>query len=192
MVHDSRDSWIELESKDRLERLYPDHLAAGRAALDARIAAKMLLYYPESRHDAGAIGEIWLFNAGAPNHYVDVSDTLELQYRALAEHRSQTTVWDETARRFIGRMATENGKQIGVKYAEAFRRITIEGASVVAEGTKLGGYVVRSLVGKVYGRGVAARSIKAFEIRAHRDLLTTVIYNKDPPIPINLLAFGNT
>ena len=120
--------------------LHPDHIAAGRAALDARLAAKMPLYYSELRAEgssAWAIGELWLFNADAPNHFVDVRDTLEVQHRALALHRSQTTVWDDAARALIEENARENGKQIGVQYAEAFRRIVIEGALIVAKGTKI-------------------------------------------------------
>ncbi len=120
--------------------LHPDHLAAGRAALDARLAAKMPLYYPDSREygiSAWAVRELWLFNADAPNHFVDVGNSLEAQRRALALHRSQTTVWDDAARAFIEQNARENGKQIGVQSAEAFRRIVIEGALVVAEGTLL-------------------------------------------------------
>jgi LmbE family N-acetylglucosaminyl deacetylase len=120
--------------------LHPDHLAAGRAALDARLAAKMPLYDPELRDEglsAWAIGELWLFNADEPNHFVDVSDALEWQHRALARHRSQTTVWDDAARGFIDQRAREHGKRISVQAAEAFRRIVIEGALIVAAGTGL-------------------------------------------------------
>jgi LmbE family N-acetylglucosaminyl deacetylase len=116
--------------------LHPDHLAAGRAALDARIAAKMPLYYPDLPDRAWAVGELWLFNADAPNHFVDVGETLEQQQRALALHRSQTTIQDEAARVFLDKNAREYGKQIGVQFAEAFRRIVIEGALVVAEGMR--------------------------------------------------------
>ncbi|MDE3088120.1 MAG: PIG-L family deacetylase [Chloroflexota bacterium] len=127
------DPWKQYE-------LHPDHRAAGHAALDARLAAKMPLYYPESHAQglrAWAIRELWLFNAAAPNHFVDVSETLELQQRALRYHRSQTTVWDDAARGFIEKNARENGRRIGVQYAEAFRRIVIEGGLAVAEGTEL-------------------------------------------------------
>ncbi|MBI5029211.1 MAG: PIG-L family deacetylase [Chloroflexi bacterium] len=118
--------------------LHPDHLAAGRAAVDARIAAKMPLFYPDAREQglaAWAIGELWLFNADAPNHFIDVSATMEMQRHALEQHRSQTTVWDQAARAFIENQARENGRAIGMDYAEAFRRIVIEGALVVAQGT---------------------------------------------------------
>lgn len=117
--------------------LHPDHLAVGRAAVDARIAAKMPLFYPDLQINEWAIHQVWLFNADTPNHFVDVSDALEVQMRALAEHVSQSTVWDDAARQFIQNTARENGKSIGVEYAEAFRRIVIEGALVVADGTKL-------------------------------------------------------
>jgi hypothetical protein len=54
----------------------------------------------------------------------------------LALHRSQTTVWDDAARAFIDKNAREKGRHIGVQSAEAFRRIVIEGALIVAEGTQ--------------------------------------------------------
>jgi len=120
--------------------LHPDHLAAGRAAVDARIAAKMPLFYPELRAEglnAWAVRELWLFNADAPNHFVDVSETLETQFRALALHRSQSTVWDDAARQFIEQNARAHGRAIGVEYAEAFRRIVIESALVMAEGAQV-------------------------------------------------------
>lgn len=118
--------------------LHPDHLAAGRVALDARLVAKMPLFYPElgaQGIQAWAIPELWLFNADAPNHFVDVSDTLDAQLRALAQHRSQTIVWDDAARSFIRDTAREYGKSIGVEYAQVFRRIVIEGALILAQGT---------------------------------------------------------
>jgi LmbE family N-acetylglucosaminyl deacetylase len=119
--------------------LHPDHLAAGRLALDARLAAKLPLFNPELRTqkiDAWAIPEIWLFNADAPNFFIDVSETMDIQMRALEQHRSQTTVWDAPARTFLLNAARENGKAISVPYAETFRKIVIEGAMVVAEGTE--------------------------------------------------------
>ncbi len=126
------DPWKDYE-------LHPDHIAAGRAALDARIAARMPLYYPELRERglaAWSIGEIWLFNAGAPNHWVDVTDALAWQQRALALHVSQPSVWDDAANQFIEQGAREHGERIGVKYAEAFRRIVIQGAMTLADGTR--------------------------------------------------------
>lgn len=118
--------------------LHPDHLAAGRAALDARVAAKMPLYHPELRDEGmhvWAIPEIWLFNPDVPNHYVQVDDTFEDQLRALAQHKSQRTVWDAVARDHLEHLAMENGKRCGAKYAEAFHKLVIEGALVLAEGT---------------------------------------------------------
>ncbi len=120
--------------------LHPDHLAAGRAALDARLAARMPLFYPAARPrgvGVWSIGEVWLFNTDAPNHFVDVGGTLDTQYRALAQHRSQPSVWDDAARAFIEQRARENGRARGIEYAEAFRRIVIEGAQVLAEGTRV-------------------------------------------------------
>ncbi len=118
---------------------HPDHLAASRAALDARLTTKMPLYYHELCEEGisvWAIPELWLFNPGSPNHYVDVTNTIDVQLRALARHKSQASVWDEAARSFIEKRAEEAGKQIGVKYAEAFRRIMTERA-LIGAGTTL-------------------------------------------------------
>lgn len=118
--------------------LHPDHIAAGKVALDARLGAKMPMFFPELRKEglvAWTIPEIWLFNAEEPNWFVDVSATFESQRHALEAHVSQAGVWDKAARQFLEKQAQENGVKIGVTLAEAFRRIVIAGALVVAEGT---------------------------------------------------------
>ena len=71
-----------------------------------------------------------------PDHIAAGRAALAAQHRALALHRSQTAVWDDAARAFIDKNARENGRHVGVEYAEAFRRIVIEGALIVAEGTR--------------------------------------------------------
>jgi LmbE family N-acetylglucosaminyl deacetylase len=76
-------------------------------------------------------------NKNLPNHFIDVETAREAQHRALASHRSQISVWDTAARAFIENTARTNGKHLGVEYAEAFRRIVIEGALMITEGTKL-------------------------------------------------------
>jgi LmbE family N-acetylglucosaminyl deacetylase len=115
--------------------LHPDHLAAGKIALDARLGARMPLFYPDLRAqglNAWTIPELWLFDADAPNHFEDVSATFDAKLSALALHQSQD-VWGEKNRAFLEDQARAAGKNIGERYAEAFRRIVIEGPLIRAE-----------------------------------------------------------
>lgn len=119
--------------------LHPDHLAAGRAAVEARIGARMPLYYPEQRRsgklDAWAVREMWLFNPDAPNYWEDIGATFETKLRMLALHASQS-VSDAASRAFLEQEARATGAQVRVEFAEAFRRIVIQGALVTAGGTR--------------------------------------------------------
>ncbi len=114
--------------------LHPDHLAAGRAAVEARLAARMPLFEPQLRAQglsAWTIPELWLFNPEAPNHYVDVSETFERKLHALRLHRSQN-VWGEDSVEFLSEHARACGVEAGCALAEEFHRIVIAGANVIS------------------------------------------------------------
>ena len=116
---------------------HPDHRAAGQAALDAAFPAAG---NPRAFRDLLAEGlephkvrEVWLyFTAGAhANHWVDISDTLELKLQALEAHASQVGEWAATGglRREITRWAEEEAQRrnLGYRYAEGFQRIVLIG-----------------------------------------------------------------
>ena len=110
--------------------LHPDHRAAGFAALDARLAARMPLFEPHTRAQGWAawtIPELWLFNPEVANHYVDVSDTFELKLQALRLHQSQN-VWGADSVQFLRELAQACGAQNDCALAEAFHRIVFSGA----------------------------------------------------------------
>ncbi len=110
--------------------LHPDHLAAGRAAVEARLFAKMPLYHSHTRHEGlreWIISEVWLFNTGEPNHYVDVSETFDARLQALRLHESQN-VWGEDSVQYLNETARAAGEKIGAQFAEEFHRIVIEGS----------------------------------------------------------------
>jgi LmbE family N-acetylglucosaminyl deacetylase len=112
----------------RRDELHPDHRACGTAALDARLPAKMPLYFPNSEGLATwATPELWLFNTDAPNHFVDVASTFETCLAALRAHASQS-VWDDDNLRYLTEMLQTEGARHGVTYAEVFHRIVIEGS----------------------------------------------------------------
>ncbi len=72
------------------------------------------------------VSEIWLGWTNEPNHYNDVTGYMERKLGALAEHASQ--VKGGMLGFFEGWLpmeAEENGRKIGVKHAEAFRRLDL-------------------------------------------------------------------
>ncbi len=110
------------------DELHPDHRTCGTVALDARLAAKMPLYYAGiDGVSAWATPELWLFGSDAPNHYVDVTNTFEECLAALKLHTSQS-VWDAPSIQYVTEMAQSAGDKIDVAYGEAFHRLVIEGS----------------------------------------------------------------
>jgi LmbE family N-acetylglucosaminyl deacetylase len=114
---------------------HPDHRAAGQAALDAAFpgagnpsAYRDLLNEGLKPHK---VREVWLyFTSGAnANHWVDISDTLDLKLQALEAHASQLGEWaaDGGLRREITHWAEEEAQRhnLGYRYAEGFQRIVL-------------------------------------------------------------------
>jgi LmbE family N-acetylglucosaminyl deacetylase len=107
---------------------HPDHRAVGSAALDA--------VYPDARNPfafaelrerealaAWIVREVWIAGGGAPNHYVDVTDTFARKVAALRAHESQTGHMDDLAERLRTRLA-RTAQQAGLpdgRLAEAFQ-----------------------------------------------------------------------
>ncbi len=109
---------------------HPDHRAAAAAAIDAVFpASEMPLLYPDLDAE-GLTGHkpnfVYVYFTGENhiNHYVDISDTIDIKIASLKAHTSQMGDWDPTER--IKNWARENGAKVGFKYAERFRRITLK------------------------------------------------------------------
>ncbi|MEO7000483.1 MAG: PIG-L deacetylase family protein [Ktedonobacterales bacterium] len=106
-----------------------DHRIAGRVALDAAYPyARDPLHFPEQLRDEAlqphVTPEAWLFSSSAPNHYLDISATLDAKIAARLAHMSQT---DDPIALDAGwrDRATEIGAPAGVPYAEAFKRLLL-------------------------------------------------------------------
>lgn len=109
-------------------QIHPDHVAAGRAALDAYMPSKMPLYRPEQLRESGAapgrLQRVFLFNSHAPDVVVDVSAIHEKKEAALALHHSQFPEGVANLD-WLREWDTETGKPYGYTYAESFRRMTV-------------------------------------------------------------------
>jgi LmbE family N-acetylglucosaminyl deacetylase len=86
--------WIELEDHTRL--VETASRATGRAVLDAvhPRAASRASYEDLGREGLKAwlVPEVWLFASERPNHFVDISEVLDVKHAVLACHQSESAV----------------------------------------------------------------------------------------------------
>jgi LmbE family N-acetylglucosaminyl deacetylase len=106
---------------------HPDHRAAGEAALAA--------VYPDSRNgfahtDIGlppwTVSDTWIMTGPRPDHYVDVTATVDQKIAALRKHVSQTANVRGLEER-VRRQLTERARLAGLPAghaAEAFQRLS--------------------------------------------------------------------
>jgi LmbE family N-acetylglucosaminyl deacetylase len=109
-----------------------DHRILGMATLDALYPEASNATYFREHLEAGLephkVPELLLVNTGQPNHWVDVSDTLDIRFAALRCHVSQIRLWPENGEAVIRQqreLASVLGVQYGVRYAEEFRRVIV-------------------------------------------------------------------
>ena len=105
-------------------QMHPDHRAVGSAALDALIAARDHLFFPEQLSDGldiSRIHEVYLFGAAEPDTFVDISDTIDLKIHAASAHQSQLH-GDPVERAERQRQRAQAvGEPHGLAFAEAFK-----------------------------------------------------------------------
>jgi len=108
-------------------QLHPDHRAAGMAALDAVWAAREWYLFPEQLvgEDPWRVSEVYLYWTGDPNHWEDVSSSIETRIEALSHHDSQINGRVDKVRERILKGAAETGEAQGYAYAEAFHKIKL-------------------------------------------------------------------
>lgn len=73
----------------RRYRLHPDHRAAGELTVDAVVAARDHLFFPDVGPAPHRPDALLLFEADAPNHVEDVGAFEAVKTEALLSHRSQ-------------------------------------------------------------------------------------------------------
>ena len=106
-----------------------DHRVTGWATLDAVApAAGNPHYFPEHVReglDVHQVRAVYLSGTLEPNIWVDIGDTLERKIDGLFCHASQLVEAGDWFRQFLRERAEQAGADAGMRYAEAFRRITL-------------------------------------------------------------------
>ncbi len=116
--------------------IHPDHRAAGMAAIDAVVAARDHLFFPEQLGDGiekHRPDTILLWSADEVDHWEDISATFDTKVAALLEHSTQgpTTMGnahddeDQLAafRLRLAEWAATQGEAAGYSKGEAFKRL---------------------------------------------------------------------
>ncbi len=110
----------------RIQGYHPDHLAAGRAALEAIYPASQNPWdFPElmaEGYKPHKVSEIYIFGAPTKNFAVDISSTIEIKIEALRAHVSQLSSHFEQIEGWIRSGAEDAGKRNGFAFAEEFHR----------------------------------------------------------------------
>ena len=107
---------------------HPDHRAASQAALDAVFPlARDHLAFPELMAEGiepHITPTVLMVNFNEHNYFVDITDTFDKKIAALAAHPSQIPDMAAVEER-MRQLAEADGKEAGVRLAEAFVRIDL-------------------------------------------------------------------
>jgi len=103
---------------------HTDHRAAGTATIDAIYPlAKNAFAFKEFETEGikpHKVKTLYLMSFGEGSEIVDITDTIDLKVRAVAEHKSQAL---SGMADFFKQMSGMMGEKAGYKYAEAFTKI---------------------------------------------------------------------
>ncbi|MGC8466518.1 MAG: PIG-L deacetylase family protein [Acidimicrobiales bacterium] len=104
-----------------------DHRELGYAVLDSIFPAAMLPHYFPDDQLPHRVTTALLAGALEPTCVVDISGSLELKIQAVTCHRSQLQGEAEAMDHVLRARASELGRRLGLRYCEAFRRISPAG-----------------------------------------------------------------
>lgn len=117
---------------ERIYSSHPDHLAAGESAIQAIYPdARNPYAFPEFR-EAGLmpwkVREVFITGSPSPNHFIDITETIDKKIAALRAHLSQTAHNEELeamVRKWGEKNAEANGLAAG-RAAEVFKVVSTD------------------------------------------------------------------
>lgn len=134
LLRQYRPSRVICQSPDRawnpysIGRHHPDHLAAGRAAIEAIYPASQNPWdFPELMAEGyrpHKVSEVYFTGAPVINHVEDISETIDIKMEALKAHISQVSDHFSDIEQWIRTRCAEIGKERGYAYAEEFHKAT--------------------------------------------------------------------
>lgn len=110
-------------------QIHPDHRAAGQAALDAYMPARMPLYRPEQLSEPGAclgcLERVFVFSTPRdPDVFVDIAGVYQTKLAACMAHRSQFPEGEESLE-WMKELDQQRGQAIDARYAESFKQMEV-------------------------------------------------------------------
>jgi len=113
-----------------IQRYHHDHLAAGRATLEAIYPSSQNPWdFPELMQEGlkpHKVSEIYIMGAPVENHTIDTTSVMDVKMRALHAHASQFAGGGEEVEQMLRSIDGENGKQHNYSYAESFHLVKNE------------------------------------------------------------------
>ena len=105
---------------------HADHRNAGWATMDAVSPAAGNPHYFPYAGPPHSVGVVLLSGTLEPNVWVEVTTSLETKIDALLCHASQLDGSEDLFREVLRGRAEAEGRAAGVRYAESFRRLTLD------------------------------------------------------------------
>lgn len=102
-----------------------DHRVVGWATLDSVAHAAANPHYFRDAGPPHRAAALYLSGTLEPDVWVDITATIDAKAEAIARHESQVGEPGEWLRTVVRQRAEDAGREAGVAYAEAFRRITL-------------------------------------------------------------------
>ncbi len=102
-----------------------DHRESGWATLDALSPAAGNPHYFPAAGPVHKVEVLYLSGTLEPDVWVDISTTIDTKAAAVACHTSQISESGEWLRGVVRQRAEEAGREVGVRFAEGFRRIQL-------------------------------------------------------------------
>ncbi len=135
LLRQYKPSRVVCQSPDRswtpnfiIQRYHHDHLAAGRATLEAIYPSSQNPWdFPELLEQEHLlphkVSEIFISGAPTQNFAVDVTSTMDTKMAALRVHVSQMGEHMDEMEQWLRSIGAEIGKKYGYEYAEEFHRV---------------------------------------------------------------------